>query len=88
MSGTLGTAEIVRISLQNPKSRGDNTKTRHIGVKDRYAREAQSHGYINVVKIATDDHVADLLTKTLPPTLFQRVYGYFVPHNRIPRYAR
>ena len=52
--------------------RGDNTKTRHIGVKDRYAREAQSHGYINVVKIATDDHVADLLTKTLPPTLFQR----------------
>ena len=52
--------------------RGPTAKTRHIGVKDRFCKEAQQYGYINVVKIPTDEHVADLLTKSLPTQPFLR----------------
>ena len=44
----------------------------YIGVKDRFCKEAQQYGYINVVKIPTDEHVADLLTKSLPTQPFLR----------------
>ena len=50
--------------------KGDITK--HIAPKLFYPHELQQNGEINILRIKSNDNYADLFTKSLPATTFQK----------------
>ena len=53
--------------LKNPVVSG---YTKHVAIRFCFAREAVALGQVTPQYVNTDDNVADLLTKPLPPTTF------------------
>ena len=46
-------------------------RTKHIDIKYHFIHEAQSNGEIELQYCKTEDQVADIFTKALPPTKFE-----------------
>ena len=46
--------------------------TKHIAPKLFYPHELQQNGEINILRIKSNDNYADLFTKSLPTTTFQK----------------
>ena len=46
--------------------------TKHIARKLFYPHELQQNGEINILRIKSNDNYADLFTKSLPTTIFQK----------------
>lgn len=54
--------------VQNPQS---HQRTKHIDVRYHYVRDMQQNGMINVKYLATEEQLADILTKSLPGPRFK-----------------
>ena len=51
--------------------KGDNTK--HISPKFFFTHDLQENGQIEVLQIRSSDNLANLFTKTLPPSVFEKL---------------
>jgi len=49
-----------------------HTRTKHIDIKHHFIREVVESGAIKIVKIASKDNPADILTKSLPGDKFDK----------------
>ena len=57
--------------------------TKHIAPKLFYPHELQQNGEINILRIKSNDNYADLFTKSLPTTTFQKyIHGIGICHLR------
>ena len=51
---------------------GGRERAKHIDIRKHFAHEAVQNGHVRLHKIATEDQLADLLTKPLNRRLFER----------------
>ncbi|GJR41120.1 putative ribonuclease H-like domain-containing protein [Tanacetum coccineum] len=59
-----------------------HSKTKHIQIRHHFIRDCYEQRLINVVKVHTDDNVADLLTKGFDLARFNFLVVTIVPHIR------
>jgi hypothetical protein len=50
-----------------------NGKMKHIDVRYHFIREKVQEGVINTMRVGSKDNIADILTKPLDRTIFQRL---------------
>ena len=48
------------------KNSAYHERTKHIDVRLHFVRGVIEHGEVQVMKVSTDHHVVDMITKTLP----------------------
>eukprot|EP00965_Chrysotila_dentata_P149900 4950640-Pleurochrysis_carterae.AAC.1 len=56
-------------AVELSKDRRSCQRSRHVDRRDWKVREYVAHGLIEVRKIHTDDNMADVFTKSLPPAV-------------------
>ena len=56
-------------------------KTKHIEIRHHYMRECVAYGELVMVKIHTNEQIADLLTKNLPSVSFHHLSNKFMTTN-------
>jgi hypothetical protein len=59
-------------AVANSKDPRNHKRTKHVERKYHLIRDIVSRGDVDVVKILTDDNLADPFTKTLPEAVFNR----------------
>ena len=52
-----------------------NARSKHIDIKHHFVRECLEQGHVDAKWIPTKDQIADILTKSLPTTLFKQFRG-------------
>jgi hypothetical protein len=57
--------------IQNLKNRINSKYTKHVAVAFHHARSAVINGEVDIKYVATQNNVADILTKPLVPVLFK-----------------
>jgi predicted solute-binding protein len=76
--GTQGIAQAVPVGVDNQgaialaKKDGWNRRMRHINVRYQYVQQAVREGAVNLLFVATEEQLADGLTKALRAELFER----------------
>ena len=54
------------------KDAANHSSMKHINLRECFLKEAVAAGYIRIVSISSTDNTADILTKSLGPTLFKK----------------
>ena len=65
---------------KNPKYHG---RTKHIDVKHHFIRDKVENGELLLKYCPTNDMIADMLTKALPKTLFEKFRMMMIVTNRV-----
>ena len=60
-------------AIQIVKNPVQHSKTKHIDIKIHFIRDCYEQRLINVIKVHTDDNVADLLTKGFDVSIFNHL---------------
>ena len=51
---------------------GERERAKHIDIRKQFAHEAIQNRHMRLIKVGTDDHIADILPKALPFPAFER----------------
>jgi hypothetical protein len=62
------------------KLNGPNKKSKHIDLRYHHMKHMQEDGRVNFEYVPTDN-IADILTKSLPVSLFRRLAGLILGHG-------
>lgn len=61
--------------IQMSRNPVQHNKTKHIDLHYHFVRERAEIGQVKLVWVPTGEMIADLLTKALPPALFEKLRG-------------
>ena len=80
--GPTNIAEDNNACIQMTKNPVNHSRCKHIPIRYHFTREAVENGEVRLVPVASNDNVADFLTKVLPKPKFQKFRDFAMGNTR------